>query len=84
MHADGVCCTHTLSLRFLGSIKPYSYSVQTLKTNIFGLHMAYCTLKNLLYGVGTVSLELPGSTELWVPETVGIFRCNGGTISSVL
>lgn len=81
MCADSVCCTHTLGLRFLGSIKPYSYSVQALKTNTFGFHMAYCTLKNLLYSVGTVSPELPGSTELWAPEMVGIFRCNGGTIS---
>jgi len=72
MCADSVCCTHALSLRFLGSIKPYSYFVQDLKTNIFGLHTAYHTLKNLLYSVGTVSSELPGSMELWAPEMVGI------------
>lgn len=50
MRADSACRTHThtLSPRFLGSIKPYSYSVQALKTNIFGLQMAYCTLKDLL------------------------------------
>lgn len=35
-----MCCTHTLSLRFLGSIKLYSHSVQALNTNIFDLHRA--------------------------------------------
>lgn len=64
MCADSVSCTHTLSLRFLGNVKPYL--VQALKTNMFGLHRAYWTL--------------PGSTELWTPEMVGIFRCNRGTI----
>lgn len=81
MCADSVCSTHTLSLRFLGRIKPYSYLVQALKYNIFSLHRAYCTLKDLLYRVGMVRPELPGSTELWAPEMVWIFRCNRGTIS---
>lgn len=79
-----MCCTHTLSLRFLGSIKLYSHSVQALNTNIFDLHMAYCSLKNPLFSVGTVSPELPGRTELWAPERVGIFRCSGGMISLFL
>lgn len=81
MCADSVCSTHTLSLRFLGRIKPYSYLVQALKYNIFSLHRAYCTLKNLLYRAGTVRPALPGSAELWASEMVWIFRCNGGTIS---
>lgn len=34
------------------------------KTNILGLHRAYCTLKNLLYNVGMAGPEFPGSTEL--------------------
>lgn len=76
-----MCCTHTLSLRFLGSLKLHSHSVQALNTNILDLHMAYCSLKNPLFGVGTVSPELPGSTELWAPGRVGIFRCSGGMIS---
>lgn len=58
-----MCCTHTLSLRFLGSIKLYSHSVQALNTNILDLHMAYCSLKNPLFSVGMVSPELPGSME---------------------
>lgn len=75
-----MCCTHTLSLRFLGSIKLHSHSVQALNTNIFDLHRAYCSLKNPLFSAGTVSPELPGSTELWAPERVGIFRCTGAMI----
>lgn len=78
MCADRVQRTYTLSLRFLGSIKAYSYSVQTLKINIFGVQMAHRTLESL---VCTVRPELPRSTELWAPETVGIFRRNGYTIS---
>lgn len=80
MCADSVCCTHTHSLRFLGSVKPCSYAAQALKTNIFGLHWTYWTLMDLLYCAGIVPLVFPGSTELWVSEMVGIFRCNRGMI----